>query len=129
MRRREFIDCPIYLFTYFNRIGLCRRDVVNSPHLPRSSSIDSMVEAVWTEGATSSMARPSISRPERLSLVSPSVSRRLKGHRGINGEIFAFQQINTIYMNVIVNKSRAKVDKCIFAQFESKRKKKCQRLN
>ncbi|KAJ3645180.1 hypothetical protein Zmor_022860 [Zophobas morio] len=68
------------------------RDTLNS-RLPRSSSIDSMVEAVWAESveaaaepAATPEKRPSL-RPDRpLALVSPSVGRRMKGQRGINGE-------------------------------------------
>lgn len=63
--------------------------------LPRSSSVDSMVEAVWAESVVveqdpPSQKRPSI-RPDRpVALVSPSVGRRVKGQRGINGEFFSF---------------------------------------
>lgn len=69
--------------------------------MPRSSSIDSMVEAVWSEQIEaiptlpSSVVekRPSL-RPDRpLTLVSPSVGRRMKGQRGINGT-FILQLLN-----------------------------------
>lgn len=58
--------------------------------MPRSSSIDSMVDAVWAETVpevlSSTEKRPSL-RPEKSSvLVSPSVGRRMKGQRGINGK-------------------------------------------
>lgn len=68
--------------------------------MTRSSSIDSMVDAVWTEssssgGGTSPTKRGSLLAPPRLSyadlhrpslaLVSPSVGRRMKGQRGVNG--------------------------------------------
>lgn len=68
---------------------------MSSAYLPRSSSIDSMVDAVWTEtmsGSTSPTKRTSITstgsggRERPLSLVSPSVGRRMKGQRGINGK-------------------------------------------
>lgn len=69
--------------------------------MPRSSSIDSMVEAVWSENVEVTPIvpcnvekRPSL-RPDRpLTLVSPSVGRRMKGQRGINGESIFF--LNTI---------------------------------
>ncbi|GJQ72394.1 hypothetical protein Trydic_g3475 [Trypoxylus dichotomus] len=56
--------------------------------MPRSSSIDSMVEAVWSETVLEAPLpiekRPSL-RPDRtLALVSPSVGRRMKGQRGVN---------------------------------------------
>lgn len=51
-----------------------------------------MVEAVWAESVVEpepempTQKRPSL-RPERpVALVSPSVGRRMKGHRGVNGE-------------------------------------------
>lgn len=58
--------------------------------MPRSSSIDSMVEAVWSETVLEpslpTEKRPSL-RPDRtLTLVSPSVGRRMKGQRGVNGK-------------------------------------------
>lgn len=69
--------------------------------MPRSSSIDSMVEAVWSESIETTMPmtpcnvekRPSL-RPDRpLTLVSPSVGRRMKGQRGINGKSFFITSI------------------------------------
>ncbi|KAJ9587137.1 hypothetical protein L9F63_019343, partial [Diploptera punctata] len=63
--------------------------------LPRSSSIDSVVEAAaaWGDQDSSTTLQPPrrlpsplLHRPERpLSLVSPSISRRLKGHRAVAG--------------------------------------------
>lgn len=62
--------------------------------MPRSSSIDSMVEAVWSETVLEAPLpiekRPSL-RPDRtLALVSPSVGRRMKGQRGINGKYCSY---------------------------------------
>ncbi|KAK9883278.1 hypothetical protein WA026_001462 [Henosepilachna vigintioctopunctata] len=75
------------------RLSWERRDTLNT-RLPRSSSIDSMVEAVWAETVTVSpleLPIPPVQekrmslRPDRpLALVSPSVGRRMKGQRGIN---------------------------------------------
>ncbi|KYB25682.1 hypothetical protein TcasGA2_TC034181 [Tribolium castaneum] len=66
------------------------RDTLHS-RLPRSSSIDSMVEAVWAEEAAAEPVaaaekRPSLRADRPLAIVSPSVGRRMKGQRGINGE-------------------------------------------
>ncbi|XP_019761936.1 uncharacterized protein LOC109538936 isoform X3 [Dendroctonus ponderosae] len=65
-----------------------------SNRLPRSSSIDSMVEAVWSETPVSpseSIPVPIVSekrsslRPDKaLALVSPGVGRRVKGQRATN---------------------------------------------
>ncbi|GLV44952.1 hypothetical protein CBL_14476 [Carabus blaptoides fortunei] len=62
-------------------------------HMTRSSSIDSMIEAVWAENGSptkrgSLLAPPRFSEQHRpsLALVSPSVGRRMKGQRGINGK-------------------------------------------
>ncbi|CAH0563968.1 unnamed protein product [Brassicogethes aeneus] len=74
------------------RLSWERRGTISS-RLPRSSSIDSMVEAVWSESQDPPIEpiiipekRPSL-RPDRtLALVSPSVGRRMKGQRGVNGE-------------------------------------------
>lgn len=68
-----------------------RRDTVNN-RLPRSASIDSMVDTVWAE--TSETVEPLVVPEKRLSvrseralgLVSPSVGRRMKGQRGVNGK-------------------------------------------
>ncbi|KYB25681.1 hypothetical protein TcasGA2_TC034181 [Tribolium castaneum] len=65
------------------------RDTLHS-RLPRSSSIDSMVEAVWAEEAAAEPVaaaekRPSLRADRPLAIVSPSVGRRMKGQRGING--------------------------------------------
>lgn len=72
-----------------------RRDPLNS-RLPRSSSIDSMVEAVWSETPVSpseplpvpilSEKRSSLRPDKALALVSPSVGRRAKGQRATNGK-------------------------------------------
>nr|XP_015838501.1 PREDICTED: uncharacterized protein LOC661343 isoform X4 [Tribolium castaneum] len=67
---------------------LLRRDTLHS-RLPRSSSIDSMVEAVWAEEAAAEPVaaaekRPSLRADRPLAIVSPSVGRRMKGQRGIN---------------------------------------------
>lgn len=59
-----------------------------------------MVEAVWSESIETTTPilpspsiiekRPSL-RPDRpLTLVSPSVGRRMKGQRGVNGKFFFF---------------------------------------
>lgn len=76
------------------RLSWERRDPFNN-RLPRSSSIDSMVEAVWSETPVSPSEPSSISltsekrtslRPDKaLGLVSPSVGRRAKGQRATNG--------------------------------------------
>lgn len=64
-----------------------------------------MVDAVWTEsssgGGSSPTKRSSLLAPPRMSyadlhrpslaLVSPSVGRRMKGQRGINGEFEYFR--------------------------------------
>ncbi|XP_018321711.1 uncharacterized protein LOC108734587 isoform X2 [Agrilus planipennis] len=70
------------------RLSWERRDQTDS-RIPRSSSIDSMVETVWTEDSLTAIPciekRPSL-RPERtLALVSPSVGRRMKNQRSLNG--------------------------------------------
>lgn len=44
-----------------------------------------MVEAVWSEAAV-----PVVPTTPTLNLVSPSVGRRSKGHRGITGELHTF---------------------------------------
>ncbi|KAF5284383.1 hypothetical protein FQA39_LY17058 [Lamprigera yunnana] len=65
---------------------------LSGTRLPRSSSIDSMVETIWadsiSETTTSSPVdkRPSIRLDRPLTLVSPTVGRRMKGQRGINVE-------------------------------------------
>nr|XP_022917045.1 ankyrin repeat and fibronectin type-III domain-containing protein 1 isoform X2 [Onthophagus taurus] len=70
------------------RLSWERRDPIGS-RMPRSASIDSMVEAVWSETVSADPTpitekRPSL-RPDRtLALVSPSVGRRMKGQRGVN---------------------------------------------
>lgn len=89
-------------------IGSCyhcfaRKDITS--RLPRSASIDSMVETVWAESFVEPLQQKS-SQPRQfqrlpvekrasvtsrasdrtLALVSPSVGRRLKGHRSVNGE-------------------------------------------
>ncbi|XP_064213663.1 ankyrin repeat and fibronectin type-III domain-containing protein 1 isoform X2 [Tribolium castaneum] len=70
------------------RLSWERRDTLHS-RLPRSSSIDSMVEAVWAEEAAAEPVaaaekRPSLRADRPLAIVSPSVGRRMKGQRGIN---------------------------------------------
>ncbi|XP_050299390.1 uncharacterized protein LOC126738206 isoform X2 [Anthonomus grandis grandis] len=75
------------------RLSWERRDPLNN-RLPRSSSIDSMVEAVWSEmpiSPSESLPIPAITekrsslRPDKaLALVSPSVGRRVKGQRATN---------------------------------------------
>lgn len=74
-----------------------RRDQGNS-RLPRSSSIDSMVEAVWSDSPRLSLAVPQYSQNTQLvpptnsgsnsrrESLSPSASRRSKQNRGITGE-------------------------------------------
>lgn len=80
-----------------------RRDGANS-RLPRSSSIDSMVEAVWNDASPSPSPRPSLCVPQtssnllqpdygvsqppsrRESLLSPSAGRRSKQNRGMTGK-------------------------------------------
>jgi hypothetical protein len=76
---------------------LCFRRDMNQSQLSRSSSIDSIVEAVsvgWGDKETVSNAlqpqrrapSPLLSRPERPALlVSPSVGRRMKGQRAVSG--------------------------------------------
>lgn len=62
--------------------------------LPRSASIDSMVDTVWAETVETvepiavPEKRTSIRSDRPLGLVSPSVGRRMKGQRGLNGEFF-----------------------------------------
>ncbi|XP_069684957.1 ankyrin repeat and fibronectin type-III domain-containing protein 1 isoform X3 [Periplaneta americana] len=75
------------------RLSWERRDV-NQTQLPRSSSIDSVVEAAaaWGDQDGSGnlqpprrLPSPLLHRPERpLSLVSPSVGRRMKGQRAVS---------------------------------------------
>ncbi|XP_076270822.1 ankyrin repeat and fibronectin type III domain containing protein wide awake isoform X3 [Rhynchophorus ferrugineus] len=75
------------------RLSWERRDPGIS-RLPRSSSIDSMVEAVWSEAPVSPsepLPVPVVTekryslRPDRaLALVSPGVGRRVKGQRATN---------------------------------------------
>ncbi|KAF7270993.1 hypothetical protein GWI33_016090 [Rhynchophorus ferrugineus] len=77
------------------RLSWERRDPGIS-RLPRSSSIDSMVEAVWSEAPVSPsepLPVPVVTekryslRPDRaLALVSPGVGRRVKGQRATNGK-------------------------------------------
>ncbi|KAG5885219.1 hypothetical protein JTB14_002647 [Gonioctena quinquepunctata] len=93
MSRQNTDSCGMFTFSECcpdlkrNSVTI-RRDTINS-RLPRSASIDSMVEAVWAESSESPEQlipekRPSL-RPDRpLALVSPSVGRRMKGQRGIN---------------------------------------------
>ena len=78
------------------RLSWERRGTNNN--IPRSGSIDSMVDAVWAETITSPEAPIPVApiaiksekrgslRPDRMSIVSPSVGRRMKGQRGVNGE-------------------------------------------
>ena len=83
----------------------CRRDPA-AAGLPRSSSIDSLVEAVWVEGSLCGPAgvrRAASPLPQRsdrsdrsersdrgaagsASCGSPATVRRLKGERGLQGE-------------------------------------------
>ncbi|XP_058055705.1 uncharacterized protein LOC131207114 [Anopheles bellator] len=81
------------------RLSWERRDKTNKP-IPRSSSIDSMVDAVWSEfpPSTPGSARNSVSTQppsnlniflgstRRESMLSPSSNRRTKQQRGIFGE-------------------------------------------
>lgn len=88
-----------------NVIGFVyRRENAANNRLPRSASIDSMVEAVWSESSrpsltvyppesTSAYAQnfqtltiSNESSSRRESLLSPSSGRRTKQHRGINCE-------------------------------------------
>uniref|UniRef100_A0A182NRS8 Uncharacterized protein n=1 Tax=Anopheles dirus TaxID=7168 RepID=A0A182NRS8_9DIPT len=80
------------------RLSWERRDKTNKP-IPRSSSIDSMVDAVWSEFPPSApgSARNSVSTQipsnlniflgsnRRESMLSPSSNRRSKQQRGISG--------------------------------------------
>lgn len=56
-----------------------------------------MVETVWAESLAESTSPPYFEkrlslRPERPpALVSPTVGRRMKGQRAINGKLIAFQ--------------------------------------
>jgi hypothetical protein len=69
-------------------------------HLPRSSSIDSMVEAVWCDSPRASISSEcpqtltpnygNLLAPRRESFMSPAAGRRTKQHRGINGEYKCF---------------------------------------
>lgn len=81
-----------------------RRDT--NGRIPRSSSIDSMVDAVWNETPRTSLTTPTLPVPQptttpqylqinygntgsnsrRESLLSPSAGRRSKQHRSIAGE-------------------------------------------
>lgn len=76
----------LYVYTFFR---FYRK--MSNVRLPRSSSIDSMVETVWADGINEATTPPPMEkkpslRPERpLTLVSPTVGRRMKGQRGING--------------------------------------------
>ncbi|XP_066139820.1 ankyrin repeat and fibronectin type-III domain-containing protein 1 isoform X3 [Euwallacea fornicatus] len=83
------------------RLSWERRDPLNN-RLPRSSSIDSMVEAVWSETPISPSESPiSITitsdkrtslRPDKaLGLMSPSVGRRVKGQRATNALFSAIE--------------------------------------
>ncbi|KAK4874871.1 hypothetical protein RN001_014231 [Aquatica leii] len=63
---------------------------LSNTRLPRSSSIDSMVETIWADSISEATTpppvekRPSIRLERPLALVSPTVGRRMKGQRGIN---------------------------------------------
>ncbi|KAK5640729.1 hypothetical protein RI129_009276 [Pyrocoelia pectoralis] len=63
---------------------------LSGTRLPRSSSIDSMVETIWAESISEATTppptdkRPSLRLDRPLALVSPTVGRRMKGQRGIN---------------------------------------------
>ncbi|XP_017782500.1 PREDICTED: uncharacterized protein LOC108566897 isoform X2 [Nicrophorus vespilloides] len=67
------------------RLSWERRDTLSSK-MPRSASIDSMVEAVWAESVVQvpTEKRSSLRAERTIALVSPSVGRRLKGQRSIN---------------------------------------------
>lgn len=70
-----------------------RRDTVSN-RLPRSVSIDSMVDTIWAEPTETvepisvPEKRLSVRSERALGLVSPSVGRRMKGQRGVNGKLF-----------------------------------------
>lgn len=69
-----FIELLFFYFIIYHALSFfclmftCRRDPTNS-RLPRSSSIDSMVEAVWNEST-----RPSIIEPDDVSSTSSTHS-------------------------------------------------------
>uniref|UniRef100_A0A182MM56 Uncharacterized protein n=1 Tax=Anopheles culicifacies TaxID=139723 RepID=A0A182MM56_9DIPT len=91
MTVHSFAHISVTLYRY-------RRDKTNKP-IPRSSSIDSMVDAVWSEFPPSApgSARNSVSTQipsnlniflgsnRRESMLSPSSNRRSKQQRGISG--------------------------------------------
>ncbi|XP_065168929.1 ankyrin repeat and fibronectin type-III domain-containing protein 1 isoform X2 [Atheta coriaria] len=90
------------------RLSWERKDITS--RLPRSASIDSMVETVWAESFVEPLQQKS-SQPRQfqrlpvekrasvtsrasdrtLALVSPSVGRRLKGHRSVNALFAAIE--------------------------------------
>uniref|UniRef100_A0A182SMW1 Uncharacterized protein n=1 Tax=Anopheles maculatus TaxID=74869 RepID=A0A182SMW1_9DIPT len=91
------------------RLSWERRDKTNKP-IPRSSSIDSMVDAVWSEFPPSApgSARNSVSTQipsnlniflgstRRESMLSPSSNRRSKQQRGISGTYSALDSNRSI---------------------------------
>ncbi|KFB42747.1 AGAP013340-PA-like protein [Anopheles sinensis] len=96
------------------RLSWERRDKTNKP-IPRSSSIDSMVDAVWSEFPPSApgSARNSVSTQlpsnlniflgstRRESMLSPSSNRRSKQQRGISGTYHTLRYCTILYGAVV----------------------------